>query len=58
MIRPERYQYNFKPKWKNEEDIFLVNELEELRKEMKLKKSEFVRLALHKLLKSNKKGRK
>jgi len=50
MIRPERHQYNFKPRYNNEKDILFIQELEKLRKKLGLKKSEFVRMALTKLV--------
>ena len=50
MIRPERHQYNFKPRYNNEKDILFIRELEKLRKKLGLKKSEFVRMALTKLV--------
>ena len=46
-MRPERHQYNFKPRYNNEKDILFVQELEKLRKKLGLKKSEFVRMALN-----------
>jgi len=50
MIRPERWQYNFKPRYNNEKDFLFIQELEKLRKKLRLKKSEFVRMALTKLV--------
>ena len=31
MIRPEKYQYNWKPKTKSKEDLELVRNLEEIK---------------------------
>ena len=52
-MRPERHQYNFKPRYNNEKDILFIQELEKLRKKLGLKKSEFVRMALKHLMDSN-----
>ena len=53
-MRPERHQYNFKPRYNNEKDILFIQELEKLRKKLRkklgLKKSEFVRMALTNLV--------
>jgi hypothetical protein len=49
-MRPERHQYNFKPRYNNEKDILFIQELEKLRKKLGLKKSEFVRMALTNLV--------
>ena len=32
MIRPEKYQFNWKPKTKSKEDLELVRNLEEIKK--------------------------
>ena len=49
-MRPERFQYNFKPRYNNQKDILFIQELEKLRKKLGLKKSEFVRMALTNLV--------
>ena len=50
MIRPEKYQYNWKPKTKSIEDIDLVRGLEQLGKELNVNKTQLTRLALSNLL--------
>jgi len=51
MIRSEKYQYNFKPRYNNSEDLKLIQDLEKLQKKLGLKKSELLRMALIKLIK-------
>ena len=46
MIRPEKYQYNWKPKTKSKEDLELVRNLEKLTKELNVNKTQLTRLAL------------
>ena len=46
MIRPEKYQFNWKPKTKSKEDLELVKILEELVKEQNISKTQLTRLAL------------
>ena len=46
MIRPEKYQYNWKPKTKSKEDLKLVKDLEKLVKESDLSKTQLTRKAL------------
>ena len=46
MIRPEKYQYNWKPKTKSKEDLKLVKDLEQLVKESDLSKTQLTRKAL------------
>jgi len=46
MIRPEKYQYNWKPKTKSKEDLELVRNLEKLVKELNLNKTQLTRQAL------------
>ena len=46
MIRPEKYQYNFKPKTKSKEDLELVRGLEQLGKELNVNKTQLTRTAL------------
>ena len=45
MIRPEKYQYNWKPKTKSKEDLDLVRGLEQLGKELNLNKTQLTRKA-------------
>ena len=51
MIRPEKYQYNWKPKYNSKEDLELIQEIENIRKKLRIKKSEFLRMALTNLIK-------
>ena len=51
MIRPEKYQYNWKPKYNSKEDLELIQEIENIRKKLGIKKSEFLRMALTNLIK-------
>ena len=51
MIRPEKYQYNWKPKYNSKEDLELIQEIEKIRKKLGIKKSEFLRMALTNLIK-------
>ena len=53
MIRPEKYQYNWKPKYNSKEDLELIQEIEKIRKKLRIKKSEFLRMALTNLIKYN-----
>ena len=46
MIRPEKYQFNWKPKTKSKEDLDLVRGLEQLGKDLDLTKTQLTRLAL------------
>jgi len=46
MIRPEKYQFNWKPKTKSKEDLKLVKDLEKLVKESDLSKTQLTRKAL------------
>ena len=46
MIRPEKYQFNWKPKTKSKEDLELVRNLNELVKKLNLNKTQLTRLAL------------
>ena len=47
MIRPEKYQFNWKPKTKSKEDLKLVKDLEQLGKELNVNKTQLTRLALN-----------
>lgn len=53
MIRPEKYQFNWKPKTKSKEDLELVRNLEKLVKELNVNKTQLTRLALSNLLMQN-----
>jgi len=46
MIRPEKYQFNWKPKTKSKEDLQLVKDLEQLIKTLDLTKTQLTRQAL------------
>ncbi len=48
MIRPEKYQYNWKPKTKSKEDLELVKVLEQLVKDQNISKTQLTRQALNK----------
>ena len=50
MIRPEKYQYNWKPKTKSKEDLKLVKDLEKLVKTLDLSKTQLTRKALNNLV--------
>ena len=52
MIRPEKYQYNWKPKTKSKEDLKLVKDLEQLKKELDLTKTQLTRKALNEYVKN------
>jgi hypothetical protein len=58
MIRSEKYQYNFKPRYNNSEDLKLIQDLEKLQKKLGLKKSELLRMALTNLVKYHKEDKK
>ena len=57
-IRSEKYQYNWKPRYNNDKDIDLMEQLKELQQQLDLKKSELMRLALYNFVKYNKKDDK
>ena len=46
MIRPEKYQFNWKPKTKSKEDLQLIKDLEQLLKDLDLTKTQLTRQAL------------
>ena len=50
MIRPEKYQFNWKPKTKSKEDLKLVKDLEQLVKESDLSKTQLTRKALKSII--------
>ena len=58
MIRPEKYQFNWKPKTKSKEDLELVRNLEEIKKDLDLSKTALTQLALIRLVKYHKKEEK
>ena len=51
MIRPEKYQFNWKPKTKSKEDLELVKVLEQLVKDQNISKTQLTRKALVKYCK-------
>jgi len=53
MIRSEKYQYNFKPRYNNSEDLKLIQDLKKLQKKLGIKKSELLRMALINLVNDN-----
>ena len=55
MIRPEKYQFNWKPKTKSKEDLELVRNLEKIKKDLDLSKTSLTKLALIRLVKYHKK---
>ena len=55
MIRPEKYQFNWKPKTKSKEDLELVKVLEQLVKDQNISKTQLTRKALNDFVKYNKK---
>ena len=58
MIRPEKYQFNWKPKTKSKEDLELVKVLEQLVKDQNISKTQLTRKALNDFVKYNKKEEK
>ena len=58
MIRSEKYQYNFKPRYNNSDDLKLIQDLEKLQKKLGLKKSELLRMALINLVKYHNEDKK
>jgi len=55
MIRPEKYQFNWKPKTKSKEDLELVRNLEEIKKDQNISKTQLTRKALVKYCEENEK---
>jgi len=53
MIRPEKHQFNWKPKTKSKEDLELVKDLKFLIKDLDLSKTALTKLALIRLVKYN-----
>ena len=58
MIRPEKYQFNWKPKTKSKEDLELVRNLEEIKKDLDLSKTQLTRKALNEYVTLTKKLKK
>jgi len=58
MIRSEKYQYNWKPRYNNSDDLKLIQDLEKLQKKLGLKKSELLRMALINLVKYHNEDKK
>jgi len=58
MIRPEKYQFNWKPKYNSDEDLKLVRSLEKLVKELDLNKTQLTRQALSDFVTLTKKFKK
>ena len=52
MIRPEKYQFNWKPKTKSKEDLELVKVLEQLVKDQNITKTQLTRQALSDYIKN------
>ena len=57
-IRSEKYQYNWKPRYKTDKDIELIEQLKKLQVQLDLKKSELIRRALYDFVKYNKRKEK
>ena len=45
-IRSDKHQYNWKPRYNNNKDIELMEQLKEIQQQQQLKKSELMRKAL------------
>ena len=58
MIRSEKYQYNFKPRYNNSEDLKLIQDLEKLQKKLGLNKTQLSRMALINLVKYDNEDKK
>jgi len=57
-IRSEKYQYNWKPRYNNNKDIELMEQLKEIQQQRQLKKSELIRQALEDFVKYYKRKEK
>ena len=57
-IRSDKYQYNWKPRYNNDKDIELMEQLKEIQQQLQLKKSELIRQALDYFVKYNKRKEK
>ena len=49
-MRPESFQFNWKPRYENSDDLKLIQDLEKLQKKLGIKKSELLRKALTNLI--------
>jgi len=58
QIRSDKYQYNWKPRYNNNKDIELMEQLKKLQVQLDLKKSELIRQALYDFVKYNKRKEK
>ena len=58
QIRSDKYQYNWKPRYNNNKDIELMEQLKKLQVQLDLKKSELIRQALDDFVKYNKRKEK
>ena len=56
MIRPEKYQFNWKPKTKSKEDLELVKILKQLVKDQNISKTQLTRKALDDFVKYHNKN--
>ena len=52
MIRPELHTFKWSPKTKSKEDLKLVKDLEQLKKELDLTKTQLTRKALNEYVKN------
>ena len=57
-IRSDKYQYNWKPRYNNNKDIELMEQLKEIQQQQQLKKSELIRQSLYDFVKYNKRKEK
>jgi len=57
-MRPESFQFNWKPRYENSDDLKLIQDLEKLQKKLGLKKSELLRMALTNLVKYHNEDKK
>jgi hypothetical protein len=57
-IRSDKYQYNWKPRYNNNKDIELMEQLKEIQQQQQLKKSELIRQALEDFVKYYKRKEK
>ena len=53
-IRSDKYKYNWKPRYNNNKDIELMEQLKEIQQQQQLKKSELIRQSLYDFVKYNK----
>ena len=56
MIRPELHTFKWSPKTKSKEDLELVRNLEEIKKDLDLSKTSLTKLALIRLVKYHNKN--